>query len=299
MSKRNGRIIQYDTNDISVVIDSLQLCLAFFKWLTGFDVSILDRRQQANFYFGPLESIVNYLYVNLIPKLIGLEDGRTKNTALLHLYGRMFLLAFGLVKLNEVRCCQILAASLRSMLELYIDFFLISRELIDNGIEKYFVFDMVHHYRSAKKLLDIDKELGRPDRESSNLRDYLIDGDHKQEIIRSIWGKNRVSHWSDLIVEDRARKAGLLDIHRDVYYYGNMFIHSGYVDFPKTEKDAHLLCAHVYSLSTKMLKDTTMLMVEEGNIEQKNDVKKEVEDLYLFYAYFQLWKSWGNNQKYK
>ncbi|MDH4203545.1 MAG: DUF5677 domain-containing protein [Phycisphaerae bacterium] len=295
-SRQNDKIIQHNSDDISIVIDSLQTCLDFFRWLTNFDDKVLDRRQQANFHFGPLHAIVNYLDENLVPELMGLEDGKTKKTAKLHLYGRIYAWALGIVKLNEVGYCQLLGASLRSMLELYIDFALIDSDLIDNALEKFFVFDMAHRYWSAKKLLDIDKELGKPERESSALRNHLIDGDQKEENIRSIWGTKRVLHWSGMKVEDRARKAGLLDIHRDVYYYGNMFIHSGYIGSPNTEEDAHLLCAHVYALSAMMLKDTSLNISDESNIEHKDDVKKEIEDLYLIYGYFQVWKSWVNSR---
>ena len=279
---------------INTILNALYRCLNFFEWLIQFDETKLDPKQKAEFYFASLEAIFLYIQKELVSSLMGLEDGKTRKTALLHLYGRIFQLAHGIVKLNDIVCCPLLIASLRGLLELYVDMSLIKKGLIDNGLEKFFFFDELYKFRSAKNLVRIDKEIRRPEEESSVLTEHIRNREQTTQKAQILWGQKPkyITHWSNLKLEDRARKVNELKIYREIYYYGNMYVHSGYVDFPRTENDAHLLCAHVYALSSEILKNSIDMICAEINMAQKGDIEQETTGIYLFFGCFQVWKAW-------
>lgn len=273
------------------LITSLEKCLAYLSWLLTFNEESLNLCQRAKLNFESLDAIVKYSQENLAPLLLGLEDGRTKKTAMLHLYGRLYQLSLSVVKLNDLSCCQLLVASLRSMLELFLDIVLINDNIIGNCVEKFFTFEMAHRLRTAKILIAIDEELKKPAKESSVLRKYLEDSESKEEIIKSLWKKIPKNHWTDLPVEKRARIANQLELYRHIYYNANMYVHSGYVSFPKTEDEAHSLCSYVYAFSMQMIKEASEITCEVANLADKDEIKQEIERIYLLYCYFQVWKS--------
>jgi hypothetical protein len=276
--------------DIDVTLTVLKTLLEFFEWLLV-DDSKLKPYQDPNLTFGSLKTMVEYIQNILVPKLIKKEDGRTTKTALLHLYGRIFLLINSLVKLDQFICCQLLVASLRTLFELYIDLILIKYHIIDKDIEKFFSFFDVYKFQTAERLVKLDGELNRPLKESSMLKKYL---ECSQKIIKKrqeLWGKSKPLHWTGLKLEDRARRANKLKIFRDVYYYGNIYVHSGYEGLGTTEKDAHLLCAYAYGFSSELFNESTEILCNEINIPENKDVLHEMKGLYSFYAHFQAWKS--------
>jgi hypothetical protein len=279
--------------NIDKVITALKACLSFFEWFISFDHEKLNVQQKAEYYFCSLEAIVQYIQREYISSLIGLKDGRTKKMVLLHLYGRVFQLAHSIVKLNDLKCCQLLGASLRSLLELYIDMQLIRNDTIENGIDKFFSFSKIYEFNSASSLIRIDKEIQKPMSASSNLIKIKQNSKQVTQTALKFWNKepNKITHWTHLKFEDRCRKTNELEFFRHVYYYGNMYIHSGYLHFPKTEDDAHNLCAHIYSLTTEMLKKSTDLLLNEIDLAQKKDIIQELEQMYLIFGYFQIWKS--------
>ena len=283
---------------INTILNVLQCCLKFTVWVAEFNETMLSPKQRAEFYFGPLRAMVLYIHKELVLLLIGLEDGRTRKTALLHLYGRIFQSNHGVVKLNDIKCCQLLTASLRGLLEIYVDMLLLNKGLIDNGAEKFFSFDEIYKLRSAKKLVKIDEEIKSPKKESSVLIEYIRDEERITQKAKTLWGKQPkdITHWSNLNLESRSCKAGELKMFRDIYYYGNMFVHSGYVDFSKTEDDAHLLCSYVYAFSSEILKKSTDIICSEINIARKEEIGQEITGICYLFGYFQLWKSLVQNQ---
>jgi len=247
--------------NINAIIKVLKICHSFLQWLPSFDEIKLGPEQKASFYFGPLETLVLYVHKEVVPSVVGLEDGRTRKTALLHLYGRICLLMRAVVRLNHLTCCQLLLASLRGLLELYIDSLLIKNSVIENDIEKFFSFSEVYKFRSARNLMRIDKEIGRPAHESSVLQRVVENSEEITKRIRRLWGpRARPDHRTLLSLKDRCRRVNELEIYRRVYYYGNMYVHSGYVEFPKSENDAHFLCAYVYCIALEMFSKSTELL---------------------------------------
>jgi len=281
--------------NINKILTALGACLSFCEWFIVFEQEKLSVKQKAEYYFCSLEAIVQYIHTELTSSLIRLEDGRTKKTVLLHLYGRIFLLGLSIVKLNDFKDCQLLGASLRSLLELYIDMQLIRNDTIGNGINKFFSFPEIYKFNSAKKTMKIDEEIQRPIAESSVLIKIVQNSEQINQKALSLWRKklNEIphGHWSELSLEHRCRKVNELEFFRHVYYYGNMYIHSGYLQFPITEADAYVLCVHVYSLASEIFKKSTDLLLNEIDIAPKKEIIQELERIYLCFGGFQIWKS--------
>ncbi len=284
--------------NINAIIKALKICRSFLEWLPSFDEIGLGPEQKAGFYFGPLETLVLYIDKEVVPSVVGLEDGRTRKTALLHLYGRICLLMRAVVRLNHLTCCQLLPASLRGLLELYIDSLLIKNSVIENDIEKLFSFSEVYKFRSARNLMRIDREIDRPTHESSVLQSVVENSEEITKRMRRLWGpRARPVHWTCLSLEDRCRRINELEIYRNVYYYGNMYIHSGYVAFPKSEDDAHFLCAYVYCVALEMFSKSTELLCNEVDVEHKAEILRKTTIICLCYGYFQAWKAWVQTQE--
>jgi len=279
--------------NIDKLITTLNECLSFFGWYIGFEHEKLNIKQKAEYHFCSLEAIVQYIHRELISSLIGLEDGRTKKTVLLHLYGRIFQLVYSIVKLNDLRCSQLLGASLRSLLEFYIDMQLMRNDIVENGIEKILSFSMIYEFNSASNQIRIDKEIQKPIPASSNLIKIAQNSEQITKTALKLWNRRPkdIKHWTALHFEERCRKANELEFFRHIYYYGNMYIHSGYSRFPETEDDTHLLCAHVYSLASEIFKKSTDLLLNEIDIAQKKETIQELEKIYLTFGGFQIWKS--------
>jgi hypothetical protein len=278
---------------INTILTALKCCLNFAEWLSRFEEKILSPKEHVEFYFVTLEAMVLYIRKELVGLILGLEDGRTIKTALLHLYGRIIQSVHSIVKLNDVICSHLLIASIRGLLELYVDMSLIKNSLIDNGVEKFFFFDKTYRFRSANNLLRIDKEIISSQKESSVLSKFIQNEKQITEKAETLWDKKpgALTHWSDLSLENRSRRAGELKLYRDIYYYGNMYVHSGYVGFDKTEDDAHLLCSYAYSHSTEILKKASDIIFNEITIKQKEEMVKEITGIHYFFGYFHIWKA--------
>lgn len=285
-------IVTEDNDDVALVLAALNKCRAFLNWLPSFDDSSLSPEDKKQFWFSSLNELLIFTQQEVLGLLRGKEDGRTLRTAMLHLYGRFFCFLKSIVSLDRQADCYLLIGALRILLELYVDIFLIKNECIENGIEKFFHHHALYKYRTAVDLKRIDEQLGKTLSETSALYESLKDEDGKKALIRQIWDADRVpNHWSNKQLKQRAEAARCLDMFRDVYYYGNMFIHSGYVDFPKGENDAIALCTHVYCLSSEMFCELTKIQCSECDIDSKNDVAKEIDQISALSAIFQIWKS--------
>ena len=187
-------------NYLRKVLDALQKCLSFFHWFDEFDEKKLSVLQRAELNHSALEAYVLCIGKQLIPKLHGLEDGRTTKTAIIHLYGRVFSVVQSIVKLNNVQCCQLLVASLRGLLEIYIDMILLKCNLIENGIEKFFSFSELYKFKVAQSLKRIDEELGSSNGKEHNVDKYINDSVRKSIITKKLWGKKNKKvpqHWTN------------------------------------------------------------------------------------------------------
>lgn len=291
--KVSSEVITTDDNsDIVSILSALNKCRAFLHWCPYFDDSKLSAEDRANFWYSSVKELFLFIQQEVIGQLINKEDGRTPKTAMLHLYGRFFSIINSMIRLNQKTDCYLLTAALRMLLELYIDFFLIKDNCIDNGVEKFFHHDRLYKYRTASNLKRIDNELKKPTQESSALDDSLKNPDEKIALIKKLWDvKTTPDHWSRKPLEKRAIEAGCLESFRHVYYYGNMFIHSGYIDFLKEENNATTLCSYVYCLSLEMFCQLSKILCEEVDLKEKDDICEEIDRISLLFSIFQVWKS--------
>jgi len=293
-SKSHKIITDNYSTYLSKVLDSLQECLSFFHWFDQFDEKTLSPLQRAELNHSALEAYVSYIHDQIIPKLHGLEDGRTTKTAILHLYGRIFATVQSIAKLNNVQCCQLLVASLRGLLEIYIDILLLKSNLIENGIEKFFSFSELYKFKTAKNLKRIDEELRLTNGREHYVDQYINNSTHKVNTTKKLWGKKYKKvpqHWTNKSLEERSRLAKELIIYSDIYYYGNMYVHSGYLKFPMTEDDAHLLCAYVYGFSIDIFRKSTEILFDIVTLKNSKSIVEESKKIFLLFGYFQFWKN--------
>jgi len=286
---------------LSNILDNLQQCLSFFYWFDHFDEKKLSPLRRAELNHSSLEAYVLYMQEQLIPKLPGLENGRTTRTAIIHLYGRVFSVVQSVVKLNNMQSCQLLIASLRGLLEIYIDMILLEHGLIENGIEKFFSFSELYKFKTAQNLKRIDKELGLKNGSEHDVDKYINDFVEKINITKKLWGKkNKVpQHWTNKSLEERARLAKELKNYSDIYFYGNMYVHSGYLKFPRTKEDADLLCAYVYGFSIGIFRASTRILFDVVSLEDVKFITEESDKIFLIFGYFQFWKRTNKNPSEK
>ena len=282
---------------IKVILEALKVIKRFFVFSLSLDHTKLPPKEIASMNFCVLSGYITYIQQHVFQSLYGQEDGVPKKTALLHLWGRVFGFAQSLTKLDSPRDAYPLTASLRMLLELYVDMVLIRDDIIENAVDKFFAHPDLHKYKTAPKLIEIDKELGRPISESSELIKYETIPSEEKKKIRDFWNISKPpNHWSGLHLEDRARKAKCLDIYRHVYHYGNIFIHSGYVKFPSNEKESHMLCAHVYGSSSDLLSKSTK-MICDFVIPSKSSQVKEDMDKFIILGDYNLWNTHYRSDK--
>jgi len=100
-----------------------------------------------------LRRLVDYVKTELIACLVGKEDGRTRKTAILHIYGRIYMWAQSMVKLDALQDCLALAGCLRAILELYIDMELMAANTDLLDVERYFSFQQVEKWKQARAIV--------------------------------------------------------------------------------------------------------------------------------------------------
>jgi len=290
--KENGHIIaNVNINkQIDIIGSALFDIKEFIQWLSSFDDNGLNSKQKANLAYAPLEAMLSFVQKTIFPLLVGKEDGRTSKTAILHLFGRLFALIQSVVHLNRVPDCYILIASLRMLLELYVDMLLFQHNCIENCIEKFFCHHELYKSRTVVNLLRIDAEVDKSS-DSSVLVDNQIDPEEIRKKNQKLWHCDKCpNHWSKETLEQRARLTNSLEIYRHVYYAGNMFVHSGYIELLSEEENAHLLCSHAYGIGSDMLKKATRVACEAEQISHLDDVLMEMSQMYSLCGYFGLWK---------
>jgi len=186
-------------NYLRKVLEVIHKCLCFFCWFDQFDEKVISPEKRAELNYSSLEAYVLYIQKQLIPKLTGLEDGRTIRTAILHLYGRVFSIVQSVVKLNNIQSCHLIIVSLRGLLEIYIDMIILEHNLIENGIEKFFSFSELYKFKTARNLKRIDKELRLENGSEHDVDKYINDSVIKVNKTKILWGKkNKVpQHWTN------------------------------------------------------------------------------------------------------
>jgi len=229
----------------------------------------------------------------LIEKLKGMKDGHTSRTAILNIYGRICLWILSMIKLDGPENCLTLAASVRSILESYVDLNLIAQGRITDGPEKYFTFPNVEKWRSAKSIINIRKQFQLSTTNETTQEDECLskqeNSDGNIEALRvRLWGKTEKGkvvmpkHWTN---QDLKRRVELLhdkyvaDIYVSSYYWCNWCVHSMYLDMMNNIKIVHLFNWHLYELAYKMFRSATELVNSAIEVLPKTNLETLLENI--------------------
>lgn len=201
-------------SDIYKVLQNLTIAHDCVLAAMNADYKDIPPENLARINFDQLKRASDYVKAQLIKDLKGMEDGRTSRTVTLNIYGRIYLWIQSMIKLDGPEHCLALAASVRSILELYVDLNLIDQGRITDGAEKYFSFPTVEKWRSAKRIIDMRKQFHlNTTNETTPVDEYLSkpeNSDNNVKILRAkLWGKNRTGnpvmpkHWTNKDLRQR------------------------------------------------------------------------------------------------
>lgn len=160
-------ILPGDTSEhIRKILDALNTAHEYFTTWCKCDFSQVKPASRARASHGALAEAWLFSRDKLLGSLKGKENGRTKRTALLHSYGRMYFWVQSMVKLGDGNDTETLiaehvltlAGSLRAILELFLDISLLACDKIEEGPEKFFSFEKVARHKIAKSSLKLHEE---------------------------------------------------------------------------------------------------------------------------------------------
>lgn len=249
------------------------------------DFSRVDPGVRAQACLQALDETWGFSRDSLLGLLKGREDGRTKRTALLHSYGRMYCWVHSMVKLGYANDAQVLIAEhapalggcLRAILELLLDINLLKGDRIEQGPEKFFSFEKVARHKIAKSSVDLDKEYKHLTNEQRSIYEKAAARTKElNDCVVRLWGvikngknkgkPNRPEHWTGMTVIERVKNLGsdYVRYYQHSYHYCNWTLHSGYGGFlMETKETASLFCALAYAFANEMFLRATRLMIEE------------------------------------
>jgi hypothetical protein len=237
-------------------------------------------------YYEELKQSVDYITTDFVNKLKGKENGKTHRTAMLHIYGRIYLWAQSMVKLDNIEDCFALAGSLRAILELYVDINLMANSGDLNDVEKYFSFEQVEKWNKAKQVVKLRSEfnLTAPG-ELRPIDKYLAEPDNAEDKIKAIrtklWGKDRNENpinphdWANKPLINRVKDLKNIDIinlYILSYPYCNFLVHSTYYDAINNANNVHLFNYNCYCLSSKMLINATNMINSKIQVIPKEEL---------------------------
>jgi len=155
-------VLPGDTSeDIAKIRTVLIRAYEYFRAWHRRDFSQIEPGVRARACHGSLDETWRFSRNDVLGPLKGKEDGQTKQTALLHSYGRMYCWVRSMVNLGNENDGAVLiaehalalAACLRAILEIFLDLNLLARNEIKDGPEKFFSFEKVARHKIAKKSL--------------------------------------------------------------------------------------------------------------------------------------------------
>jgi hypothetical protein len=300
-------VLPGDTNlDLSKTLELLNTAYEYFKVWWDFDWSEMDPVERASTCHAMLKELWKFARSEFIGSLKGKENGRTKRTALLHSYGRMYMWIHSMVQLgggdnkgDVAEHCHALAGCLRAVYEIFLDINLLSKDIINNGVERFFSFEETHRFRMAKNSLQLHKEFNHlTQNQIESMKPVLHCGERVNHIIQ-LWGKPKKgkpkppSHWTGKPVIERAKDLGreFVRIYQHIYHYCNWSIHSGYSEFLVADRDRALLFAtHVYNMANEILLRSTDVLIKELDFLRNKGYESKLEKVSLYGAHL-IWRA--------
>ena len=148
----------------------------------------------------------------VIPIINSQLDPSDRENALIGTFFRMHLHAHALIELKMSKHFQVVMASARSIFELLLDLKILSDDLVDSGVEKYFHYHNVEKFRVADKLVRFRDE--NPDIELDiSMYDEVVERVEERERMEShkleLWGgRKRINHWTAKTITERCELLG-------------------------------------------------------------------------------------------
>jgi hypothetical protein len=282
-------------DDIRKVLKDL--CIARNHMVTAMKAEWRDIPPEnlAHIYYEQHKQSVDYVKSEVVNRLIGKEDGRTRKTAILHIYGRIYMWTRSMARLDGIGDCLALAGCLRALLELFIDLKLMNRGTIPDDVEKYFSFERINKWHKAQAIAKNRDTLGLTGDESSSAIDqYIKQGVNEEGTVRTLeqrfWGLDKKgkprnpAHWTDkpiakrveLLKDDRS----VVEIYDASYYYCNCLVHSTYSDLTRDANNVHLFNGHLYTLGDQMFLAATRLTNGVAAGISSEDLETHVEQIH-------------------
>jgi hypothetical protein len=255
-------------NHIGKVLKNLRIGRECVMASAEADAKDIPRQNLASMSHEQLRQSVDYVKAELIPRLIGKEDGRTRKTAVLHMYGRVYMWAQSMVKLDAIADSLALAGCLRAILELYIDLNLMVSSAVPEDVEKYFSFQRVEQWNKARSTVKSWVEFGLAEHGNATPADeYLRQPENEESKIEALrkrlWGMDRKGnpinpqHWTNKSLVDRIKilkdSRGVAGMYLSSYSYCNFLVHSMYSEITRDADAVHLFNWHLYELASRML----------------------------------------------
>lgn len=262
-------------DDIRKILKNLGIARQCMIASLNADWKDIPKENLVHIYFERLKQAVDYVKTELIPGLIGKEDGRTRRTAMLHIYGRIYMWTQSMAKLNQITDCLALAGCLRAILELYVDLKLIASAVLLQDVEKYFSFEQSEKWNKARNLVESRAKLSLVEIGQALVVDeFLKQAENQESNIKAmrerLWGLDRKGrpcnpkHWTNKPLVERMESLkddrAIVELYHSSYHYCNFLVHSMYSDVTSNVNAVHLLNGHLYDLANKMFLTGTKLV---------------------------------------
>jgi len=114
-----GRVL----SDVSTVCENLRTAYKCFRFGVIGVPERIPPENLAAIAFDLIRRTRDYVRGNIVQRLIGKENGRTRRTALLHSYGRIYCLVESITKLDGLCDFLSVAGCTRAILEVFVDMY--------------------------------------------------------------------------------------------------------------------------------------------------------------------------------
>jgi len=194
-------------------------------------------------YHDGLREAVDFVQSEVIGTLRGQLDLSQGEKATMGIFLRIHALACSLVRLNNRVDFNAVAGIARTVFELLIDLkLLISPNLGQHDLDRFFAFSEVDRFRKAKRIVELQEE--HPDLVESSLLDSGVRKEFVESRVKDksvekkvelLWGKSSKGkpkwpdHWSGLSIRKRSSDFGPLyeQEYLEIYSFLSSYAHGG------------------------------------------------------------------------
>lgn len=210
--------------------------------LTEKDISKLESKDEYKIdaFFKAMDYVQSFSKEIVYPLTQSLINANDKEKYLINTYYRLYCIILSILKLNQVKYFQTIAASVRSLFELYLDLILLIEEILENTIPKYLNFKLVQKYKTAQKITRFYEN--HPTYKFNVLPHKEFINNNKGEInniVLKLWGKTKINkpnfpdHWSGISTLGRAQKIDkylgnndLEELYTQIFPHFSWYVHS-------------------------------------------------------------------------